>query len=127
MILVDTNVIINYWRRPTQKIEKFFLSDDIAICGVTKSELIYGAKNEKEIESISEALSDFIYIEIDDIWEDVGRLLFELKTKGVTIPFQDAIICSLALKNDLKIWSDDKHFKLVKKVIPELELFEETR
>jgi len=40
MILVDTGIIIDFWKRPTQEDEKVFLNEDVAVCGVVMAELI---------------------------------------------------------------------------------------
>ena len=48
-ILADSNVFIDFWRKPTQQIIDTFASEDIVICGVIKSELMHGAKSEKEL------------------------------------------------------------------------------
>jgi len=47
MILVDTGIIIDFWKRPTQEAEKVFLNENVAICGVVTAELIHGAKKRK--------------------------------------------------------------------------------
>ena len=57
MILVDTNVIISFWRSPSEKIKKIFENNQIVISGVTKSELLYGAKNNTNFVNIEEALN----------------------------------------------------------------------
>ena len=64
MILVDTNIIIDFWKKPTEKAREIFENREIAICGITKAELIHGAKSEKEINIIVEALEDFFMLEI---------------------------------------------------------------
>lgn len=33
MILVDTNVIIDFWDKPTEEIKKIFEENELAICG----------------------------------------------------------------------------------------------
>ena len=45
MILVDTNVIIAFWRSPTEKLKLLFEENHIVISGVTRSELLHGAKD----------------------------------------------------------------------------------
>lgn len=124
MILVDTNVIINFWKNPTENIHNIFENENIAICGITKSELIHGAKSKREIEIIIEALEDFIMLEIfSKDWLEIGKVLNILKKKGITIPFQDAVIAYLAIKNDTELWTYDKHFSLIQKVIPDLKIY----
>ncbi len=124
MILVDTNVIIGFWRKPTPKAENIFLSEEVVICGVVKAELIHGAKSKNDIAKINEALSVFEYISISDsVWNALGPLLYQLRTNGITVPFQDALISALSIQEDLSIWSNDKHFEMIQKFLPDLKLF----
>ena len=44
MILADTNIIIDFIKRPNEKLNEIFLEEDIAICGVIEAELLHGAK-----------------------------------------------------------------------------------
>ncbi len=66
MILVDTNVIIDFWKHPTDKAREIFLSENISICGIVQSELIHGARSENEINKIVSALNDFDFLELND-------------------------------------------------------------
>lgn len=126
MILVDTSIIIEFWKKPSAKVKKIFLKEDVAVCGIVKAELIHGAKNKKQQKIIQEALNDFAYVITDEsIWADVGNLLYDLRKQGITIPFQDAVLCSLALKHDLVLWSNDKHFNLIKEKVDQLKLFKQ--
>ena len=43
MILVDTNIIIDFWDKPTDETRKIFEDNDVAICGVIKTELLRGS------------------------------------------------------------------------------------
>jgi hypothetical protein len=121
MILVDTNIIINFWKNPSEKIADIFASEEIVICGIVKAELLHGARNEKDFKTIIEALSEFPFLEIgNDLWDFLGNVLFQLRRNGLTIPFQDAVLTALALMNNARIWTDDKHFQLVAPVFPDL-------
>lgn len=46
-------------------------------------------------------------------WSDTGVFLLELRKKGVVIPFTNAVIACMAIKNHLCVYSLDKHFDLV--------------
>lgn len=125
MILVDTNIIIDFWKRPSGKAQKIFEDEEIAICGITKAELIHGAKSEKEINIIIEALEDFNMFEIlENDWVEIGKLLNRVKKKGISVPFQDAVIAYLAIKNSSELWTNDKHFRMIQNEIKELKIFE---
>jgi predicted nucleic acid-binding protein len=43
MILIDTNIIIDFWKKPTLEVGNILIAEKIAICGVVIAELIHGA------------------------------------------------------------------------------------
>ena len=126
MILVDTSVIITFWRSPTEKLRLLFEKHHIVISGITRSELLHGAKNNIDFVCIEEALNSLEELDIDKkIWHQLGKILFRLRCKGIKVPFQDALIATLAIANNCQLWTYDNHYKLISKVISELELFNE--
>ena len=52
MILVDTNIIIDFWNNPTAASAKIFSENDIALCGVIKTELLRGSKSANDFAQI---------------------------------------------------------------------------
>jgi len=124
MIIVDTNIIINFWKNPSEKFADVFIKEDIVVCGIVKAELLHGARSEKDFKRIIEALSEFPCLEIgNDLWEFLGNVLFRLRKKGLSVPFQDAVLTSLALMHKARIWSDDRHFQIMAPVFPDLLFF----
>lgn len=124
MILVDTSIIVEYWKNPKREYTDVFITQDIAICGIVQAELIYGARSNKEVEKIISALECFNFIDIDkEDWNGIGKFLHKLRIRGVKIPLQDAIIAYLAVKNNIPLWTRDKHFELIRDVIKELKLY----
>ena len=51
-ILADTNVMIDYMKRPSEKMIEVFQNEDIIISDVVVSELFHGALSEKELKSL---------------------------------------------------------------------------
>jgi predicted nucleic acid-binding protein len=91
---------------------------------VVKVELIHGAKSEKQKNKIKEALDEFIMLPVsEDTWDFLGDLLYELKTSGLTVPFQDVLIAAIAIENDCMLWTNDKHFSRIRKKVKGLRLF----
>jgi predicted nucleic acid-binding protein len=124
MILVDTNIIIDFWRDTGEVNSEIFSKHEIAICPVIRIELLYGAKSEKEREKIKEALNELHMLHVDkETWEIVEEILFKSKRKGITLPFQDAIIAAAAIKNNCELWTRDNHFSMIAGVISKLEFF----
>lgn len=121
MILVDSNIFIDYWKNPTKKQTDIFLHNEIAVCGVIKSELLRGANSEAEYSEINKALECFNVLTFGESdWQELARLFIKLRQKGVSIPFQDGMIAFVALKNNCPLWTSDRHFKLIQTVKPEL-------
>lgn len=124
MILVDTCVIINYLRTPTPEIKKIFQKNEIAICGVIMAELLRGATSERQFNQLKSSMECFEYIPFEQgDWDSLARLLYTLKTNGIAVPFQDAMIALLAIKTDCQLWTTDHHFSILQSVLPELKLF----
>ena len=124
MILVDTNVIIDFWDKPTEEVKNILEENDIAICGIIKTELLRGSNSEKQFSQMEEALNDFTYLSFSEKdWISLARQFITLKKNGLVVPFQDAMIAYIAIKNNCEVWTNDKHFKLMQIFFPELKLF----
>lgn len=124
MILVDTNVIIDFWHKPNDESAKIFENNEIATCGVIKAELLRGSNSEEQFSQMEEALNDFIYLPFSEKdWISLSKQFIALKQNGLAVPFQDAMIAYLAIKHNCELWTNDKHFKLMQVVLPELKLF----
>mgnify|MGYP002621752204 FL=1 len=124
MILADTNVIIDFWDNPNDEYATIFEDNEIATCGVIKTELLRGSNSEKQFSQIEEALNDFTYFSFSEKdWISLSKLFITLKKNGLAVPFQDAMIAYLAIKHDCEVWTNDKHFKLMQVVLPSLRLF----
>ncbi|MCR4713551.1 MAG: PIN domain-containing protein [Treponemataceae bacterium] len=124
MILVDTNIIIDFWDKPTDIARKVFEENDIATCGVIKTELLRGSNSANQFEQMNEALADFNYLSFsENDWIELSKQFIILKQNGLVVPFQDAIIAFLAIKYNCVLWTNDKHFKLMQAVLPNLKLF----
>jgi len=125
LILVDSNIIIDFWKKPTASSRKIFEDENIAVCGIIQAELIHGAKTDNELSRIVKALDELIFFDIDrEDWIVIGKFLNKLRKKGITVPFQDAIIAYIAVKYDAYLWSNDQHFKIIQTNVKQLRLFQ---
>ncbi len=123
MILVDTNIIIDFWDNPTDEAKKIFEDNEIATCGVIKTELLRGSNSDEQFSQIEKALRDFKYLAFsENDWISLSKLFITLRKNGLAVPFQDAVIAYLAIKNNCEVWTNDKHFKLMQVVLNELKL-----
>lgn len=124
MILVDTNIIIDFWKKPNEVSRAIFETEKVYICGIVKAELLHGAKDELSYIKIANGLKFFPEVKINDtFWDELSRNLYLLKNKGITVPFQNAMIATIAIANSLELWTNDKHFDLIKEVLKPLLLY----
>ena len=128
MILVDTNIIIDFWDAPTERARKIFEQNEIAVCGVIKTELLRGSNSEKQFSLMEAALKDFSYLPFaENDWLPLAKQFITLRQNGLAVPFQDAMIAYLSIKNDCEVWTNDKHFRLMQTVLPRLKLLDTER
>lgn len=118
MVIVDTSVWIEYFRDPDSvhgdAVERLINSGEVAIVGVVHAELLQGARTEQEARDLEYDLAAFAFLETkQDTWRRAGRLLFELRRRGVTLPVTDAIIAAAALQAKHEVYTLDEHFQRV--------------
>ena len=126
MILIDTNVMIDYFHSRESELAAKIDSLPIALCGVVRTEIIHGARSDEEIDNYLRAFKTFDNLANDDYdWEGTGFVLQTLRSNGIQIPLADALIAFTAMKYDIPLWTRDNHFKFVQGYYPELKLYEE--
>ena len=123
-VLVDTSIWIEYFNKPEsntgKSLENLLKKGKVVIAGIILTELLQGAKIEREFESILESMSALPFLETTlNAWIQSGRISFLLRKKGITIPITDLVIASLSLENNCKIFTLDIHFSK----IPNINIF----
>ena len=126
-IIVDTSIWIEYFNRKTNIvnfIEERIMEDCLFMTGPIVSELLQGVKTEQEYEKLKNSIDAIPYLEttLED-WKEAGNISNKLRRKGITIPLTDIIISSVAISNNAKVYSLDKHFK----EIPGVKLYKEIK
>lgn len=126
MVLLDSNILIDYYKSRASELAKKIDSMQIAVCGIVKTEVLHGARTDDEFDKILNSLKTFELLITDEYdYEMVGLLINTLRRNGIQVPLPDAIIAFEALKYDAELWTNDKHFKLIQNVYPELKLMGE--
>jgi hypothetical protein len=123
-VLVDTSVWIQYFNKfdskPGKSVEGLLREGRVVGTGIVLTELLQGAKIEKEFNAILESMAGLPFLETtQNTWIKAGRISYTLRRKGITIPTTDLIIASLALEYDCLIFTLDPHFEK----IPDIELY----
>jgi predicted nucleic acid-binding protein len=125
MILLDTTVLVAYLRARSATLRAVLVSSPMAICGVTRAELLHGARNPADALALIAALDEFVQIPIDQpAWDEMGRNLSLLRSAGITVPFPDALIATVAIREKSELWTFDAHFQAMRSVLPGLGLFD---
>ncbi len=119
MVLVDTSIWIDYFRGGDRSKDLEFLIDEnlIVTNDIILAELIPYLKIKKQKKVVS-LLYEVAQIPLAIHWEEI--IEFQVKclksgANGVGIP--DLIIAQNAKQNKCKIYSLDKHFRLLNKVL----------
>ncbi len=123
MMLLDASVVVDLWRRPGRMAAELLPFGQIVVCGVTWAEMLQGARSEDDVETIRLRLSRFQRVSIpEEIWPELGTNLSILRRAGVTVPFPDVLLATIAIHHDLSLWTLDKHFTLIRKYLSGLQL-----
>lgn len=125
MILADTTIAIQWLRRPSPKTLGIIRGHNAAICGATIAEVYAGARAEADFSRYDLALGVFqLVVDPTDVWRKAGRNISKLGSKGLIVPFHDAMIATIAIDLGVELWQDDKHFPMIQGVLPDLKLFQ---
>lgn len=133
MVLVDTSVLIDYFKGVRHEKTALFeeiLSRDIpfGISAYTYLELLQGARDEKEFHTLKEYLSTQTIYHLpaeNTTFEKAARLYFTLRRLGVkprsTI---DVLIALTAIENKLALLHHDRDFDVMAAHLPALRVLD---
>ncbi len=119
MILCDTNILIEVYRDNAKIIEtlKQIGQDNIAISDVTCAELLYGARDKKELQIIRKDLNKLIILPIQTSISNLAVELVEKYALSHKLSLPDALIASTSIIHNIEIYTlNIKDFKFVKNV-----------
>jgi predicted nucleic acid-binding protein len=116
VIICDTNILIELYKsnQTIISILQKIGEENIAISSVTAGELIFGALNKKELQTIKKDIDNLVVLHINEL---ISRKFIELmfkysKSHGLAVP--DALIASTALINNLEIYTlNKKDFRFI--------------
>jgi tRNA(fMet)-specific endonuclease VapC len=117
-VLVDTNVVVAYFRGEKALAPRFLQAATLYLPWVVLGELHYGASRSQRREAQLEGIRDFLRTAVvllpdQSTAEHYGQLKAELAQVGKPIPDNDLWIAALARQYDLPLATRDAHFMLV--------------
>ncbi len=126
MILVDSSILIPYIRKPSDPVRQRLSNEDVFVCGITRAEVLHGAKSDADAAALRRILDGFPLLEmLNSDWDAVGSNLATFRRSGLMVPFQDAIVATMATRANYVLWCNDRHFRLMQATLPHLRLVSE--
>lgn len=119
MILCDTNILIEIYRDNAQIIEavKQIGQENIAVSDVTCAELLYGARNKKELQAIRKDLNKLTVLPIQSSISNLAVELVEKYALSHKLSLPDALIASTAITHNIELYTlNIKDFRFLKDV-----------
>ena len=131
MILVDTSILSLVLRRrnpdrlsPRERscVDDFLaLSDrgDVVLMGVIRQELLSGIRLKEQFIRLQQILNGYDYIDVTLADYDAGAECFNLcRSSGVAAGDIDMLICAVAIRQDMPVFTADPDFMRYAKLLP---------
>ncbi len=101
------------------RIDSLLAADAVATTGMVRLELLGGARTEAEYRRLTELLSALHFLPLpEEGWDEAAHLGFELRRRGITVPFTDLLIAAVALRGGVVLLHRDHHFDLIASHLP---------
>jgi len=123
LVLTDTSIWIKYLRderaSESKTMHELLAAERVVICGPILAEIISGARDRTDYNTIQELLSALPCLEPSPgIWEKIGEARFVLARKGIQQPLIDLWIAAVAHEYNTCVWTLDKDFVRILHAIP---------
>jgi tRNA(fMet)-specific endonuclease VapC len=122
IILCDSNIFINLYRGKQEAIENLTAigQDNIVISAVTAGELLFGARDKKELAIIKKDIAKLQLLPINEEISAISLQLIEKYSLSHKLSLPDALIAATALYHNVELYTLNlKDFKF----IPNLNLY----
>jgi hypothetical protein len=82
--------------------------------GPVTVELLRGALGEREYEVLSSMCAGYPQVPIaDHTWQSAGRIGFQLRREGITVPTTDLLIAAVAMEAGATLLHRDRHYDVI--------------
>ncbi|MCZ7587530.1 MAG: PIN domain-containing protein [Gaiella sp.] len=129
-VLPDTSVWIDFFRGTdpaARELGRLLAGEPPPICGPILAELVAGTPADRR-EDVWLALAGLPFVDLDrEAWTLAGELAYDLRRAGETVPLVDLLIAVAAVRANAALWTRDRDFLRVARVLPELRLHRRVR
>ncbi|HEX8373057.1 MAG TPA: PIN domain-containing protein [Chthoniobacterales bacterium] len=121
MVIVDSSVWIEASRPKGDlhvkvALESLLEEYEAAFCGPVKLEVLGAARQEMR-KPLSFFFDIIPYVPMkDSVWESAKKMSWKLRDSGVTVPWNDVVIATIAIENNCRVYSLDKHFQEISRL-----------
>jgi predicted nucleic acid-binding protein len=132
MILVDTSVLIGYFKNSRggqyEKLD-YIIDNEIpyGICYYVYQELLQGSANEKEYGILKEYLSTLPFYDLlhgKESFEDYALMYMNCRKNGITVRSTvDLLIAQIAIENNLYLLHNDNDFSNISGLYKKLKIY----
>ena len=132
MILVDTSVLIGYFKKsagvPYEKMDHIVNNGiPYGICNYVYQELLQGTRDEKEYDLLKEYLDTLPFYELrhgKQSFENAALMYINCRKNGITVRSTlDLIIATIAIENNLYLLHNDTDFVNISKIYKNLMMY----
>lgn len=122
MVLVDTSAWIELHRRTGDKHVKMSVLGlleeyQAALCGPVEMEFLGGARKE-ERDKLKAWCNVLPYLRSDQkLWRKAADHFALVKQHGLTVPWNDLLIATIAREHKVRVYAVDKHFEALAPVL----------
>jgi predicted nucleic acid-binding protein len=126
MVIVDTSVWSLALRRALkvidpelQELEELIKDGRAALIGPIRQEILSGVKDEKQFDRLRDNLRAFPDIQLtSEDYEEAARSFNRCRAAGVQGSNTDFLICAVAVRRDLPIFTSDRDFEGFATILP---------
>ncbi len=118
MVIVDTSIWVEAFRSKDsserREVDRLLATGQVALVGPVLAEVLQGARDQSEFESLQDVFSALPYVEDGrEVWARVGHLSYELRRHGSALGLIDLLVGALALQSGHSVYTSDTHFQRI--------------
>lgn len=122
MVIVDTSVWIEFFRKDGDPMAKLAVghlvrSHEAALCGPIEMEILGGVRTEYQPSMIDKLALYPSIAQGSKLWTSAAGNFSRLRAAGITAPWNDILIATIALAANFRIYSIDQHFPLMAPIL----------
>ncbi len=124
MIIIDSSVVIQIINLPRERQFWELELRDFGVLPIVRLEVLVGSRDRARYTRLHSFLEEFRQVEMPATsWEIAEELGYQIKSRGVTVSFQDLMIAASALALDCQVWTFDRDFERIQSICPSLQLY----